>query len=137
MYFVEKEINKIVFVIISFILGPIGVDRFIRGQVGIGIFKLLTIGGVWGILWIVDFIIAITKLGKYKENFIFREGFYCSHCKSWGTWNCPECGSTGNTTDVCLGGKGCYKSIAYLNCSCNNRIKFKTGIWLEPINEKK
>jgi hypothetical protein len=32
MYFVEKEINKIVFVIISFILGPIGVDRFIRGQ---------------------------------------------------------------------------------------------------------
>lgn len=57
----EKKINKHVFVwVCNFLVGGLGVDRFVRGQVGLGILKLLTIGGV-GIWALVDWIISMTK----------------------------------------------------------------------------
>lgn len=68
----EKSINKHLFVWVAcFLVGGLGVDRFMRGQTGLGIFKLLLslIGwiplglgtfAVW--IWvIVDWIIAMTK----------------------------------------------------------------------------
>ncbi|MDR0456951.1 MAG: TM2 domain-containing protein [Treponema sp.] len=67
----EKRINKHVFTWVgTFLFGGIGVDRFMRGQIGLGILKLLTVGlgGVWSL---IDWIIALTKLGKYDQDFIF------------------------------------------------------------------
>lgn len=60
---IEKHINKHVFVWIgTFLCGIFGVDRFMRGQIGLGILKILfnwcTVG-IWGI---VDWIIALVKV---------------------------------------------------------------------------
>lgn len=60
---VARKINKHVFVWVgNFLFGGLGVDRFLRGQIGLGIFKLLL--GSWltlGIWPLVDFIISISK----------------------------------------------------------------------------
>lgn len=57
----EKKINKHIFVwIANYLFGEIGVDRFMRGQIGLGILKLITFGGA-GIWWAVDWIISLTK----------------------------------------------------------------------------
>jgi TM2 domain-containing membrane protein YozV len=89
----EKRINKHLYTWVgAFIFGGLGINRFMRGQVGLGILKLVA----WGIaafmpagnqisLWIVklaiiigigiwsliDWIIALTKLGKYENEFVF------------------------------------------------------------------
>lgn len=58
-FYMEKRINKHVFAwVFCFLLGELGVDRFVRGQVGLGILKLLTAGGcgVWSLIdWIFVF----------------------------------------------------------------------------------
>ena len=49
--------------LLSWILGELGIDRFYRGQIGLGILKLITAGGV-GIWWLIDAIIATVKFGE-------------------------------------------------------------------------
>lgn len=49
--------------IISWSIGYCGIDRFYRGQVGLGILKLITLGG-FGIWWFVDACIWSYKLGQ-------------------------------------------------------------------------
>lgn len=71
--------NKNLFVwVFTFLLG-FGVDRFIRGQIALGIIKLLTAGG-WGIWAIVDWIIAMSKAYGSSfsgtEDFVFIDGQY-------------------------------------------------------------
>lgn len=64
----------------SFLLGGLGIDRFIRGQVGIGICKLLLGWLTFGIWPLVDWIIAMVEaygssFGSDKE-FVFIDGKY-------------------------------------------------------------
>ncbi|MDD3679093.1 MAG: TM2 domain-containing protein [Patescibacteria group bacterium] len=60
-----KELNWILTLVLSIFLGQLGVDRFMMGQVGLGILKLITFGG-FGIWWLVDVIRIATK-SEYKN----------------------------------------------------------------------
>lgn len=76
----EKRINKHVFVwVAAFLFGGIGVDRFLRGQVGMGILKIIT-GAGCGIWYVVDLIIALAKAygGAFgsEEEVVFINGKY-------------------------------------------------------------
>lgn len=82
-----RTINKHVFVWVgNFLFGGLGVDRFMRGQVGLGVLKLLLstigwitiVGGFAGWIWtLVDWIISMTKAygSAYasSENLTFDE----------------------------------------------------------------
>ena len=62
-----KVYDKHIFVwIFTFLLGGLGIDRFLRGQIGLGIVKLITAGGL-GVWSLIDFIIALLKV--YGEPF--------------------------------------------------------------------
>ena len=53
------EKNKKIAILLSFLLGYLGVDRFYLGYYGMGVLKLLTLGG-FGIWWLIDFIFIYT-----------------------------------------------------------------------------
>jgi len=55
--------NPITLLVVSLFIGGLGVDRFMLGQTGLGIAKLLTCGGL-GIWTIIDW---FTIMGKAKE----------------------------------------------------------------------
>ena len=74
------RMNKHVFAWVgNFLFGGLGVDRFMRGQVGLGILKLLTAGG-FGVWTLIDFIIALTEVygGAFgqSEEVVFVNGQY-------------------------------------------------------------
>jgi len=89
-----KRVNKILFLLAAFPLGFLGVDRFIRGHTKLGILKIVTLGGFYGIWVLVDFIIACTKFGKFKKDFMFFTGFRCDQQEFREEWGC-YCGKTG------------------------------------------
>ena len=61
-----RKMNKHIFTwVLSCLCGMYGVDRFVRGQIGLGIFKILTFGG-FGIWYMADLGIAIYK--SYLED---------------------------------------------------------------------
>ncbi|MDE6482199.1 MAG: TM2 domain-containing protein [Rikenellaceae bacterium] len=55
--------DPVLLLIISLFFGSLGIDRFMLGQVGLGIFKLITFGGL-GFWTLIDWFII---MGKTKE----------------------------------------------------------------------
>ena len=55
-----RKLNLMLTLVLSFFFGSLGVDRFMMGQIGLGILKLITWGGM-GIWWLIDFILIATK----------------------------------------------------------------------------
>lgn len=65
-----RHINKHLFVWVgTFVAGGFGVDRFLRGQIGAGVCKLLFSWLTLGIWPLVDFIVALSKAygGAYSN----------------------------------------------------------------------
>ena len=63
-----RRCNKHIFTwIFNFVLGIYGVDRFARGQIGLGLLKMLTFGG-FGFWYLADLIVAILEsyVGPYR-----------------------------------------------------------------------
>ena len=49
--------------LISWSIGFFGADRFYKGEVGLGILKLITLGA-FGVWWFIDAILWTCRLGK-------------------------------------------------------------------------
>jgi TM2 domain-containing membrane protein YozV len=66
---VARRWNKHIFTwVLSFLLGMYGADRFARGQIGLGLLKLMTFGGL-GFWYMADVVIAALKsyAGGYRD----------------------------------------------------------------------
>ena len=76
-----RRCNKHVFVwVANYLLGLLGVDRFLRGQAGMGLLKLFTAGG-FGIWWLADWLISIGKAyfgSTVGDDLYFIGGYYAS-----------------------------------------------------------
>jgi len=67
---VARKVNKHIFTwVFSFFLGLYGIDRFSRGQTGLGLLKLMTFGG-FGFWYLYDVIVALFQsyVGPYKDS---------------------------------------------------------------------
>ena len=69
----RRRVKKVLYVLMAFFFGGLGVQRFLRGQVGLGVLMILV--GWWitfGIWPLVDFIISLVKLPVYPgEEYVF------------------------------------------------------------------
>ena len=55
-----KKLSWVLTLVLSILVGSLGVDRFMMGQIGLGILKLITAGGC-GIWWLIDVILIAMK----------------------------------------------------------------------------
>lgn len=65
----KKNVNWILTLLMSLFFGSLGVDRFIMGQIGLGLLKLITAGG-FGIWWLVDVILIASHYNFKNVNWI-------------------------------------------------------------------
>ena len=63
--------NWIVAVVLSFFLGVLGIDRFYLGYTGIGLAKLLTIGGL-GVWALIDCVLIAVRVVPDSEGLPLR-----------------------------------------------------------------
>lgn len=60
-----------IMLVISILVGELGVDRFLLGEIGLGVLKLITCGGC-GIWWLID-VILIMKRTREHNAFEFNK----------------------------------------------------------------
>lgn len=65
----KKDKNWIAALLLSILVGSLGIDRFYMGYVGLGILKLITFGG-FGIWWLIDLILVAMKHDFAKVNWV-------------------------------------------------------------------
>ena len=56
----KKKRTMVAALVLSILVGGLGIDRFYLGYIGLGILKLITAGGC-GIWWLIDIILIATK----------------------------------------------------------------------------
>lgn len=59
--------NPTTILIVSILIGSLGIDRFMLGQTGLGVAKLLTCGGL-GIWWLIDLFLVMGKAREVNYN---------------------------------------------------------------------
>ena len=59
----DKNLSEHIVMILSWLLGYLGADRFYKGQILWGVLKLITFGG-GGIWWIIDAVYYTYQAGK-------------------------------------------------------------------------
>lgn len=65
----QKKLDWVLTLVMSIFFGLFGVDRFMMGQIGWGILKLCTFGGLL-IWWIVDMILIATKFDYHNIKWV-------------------------------------------------------------------
>ena len=60
----NSEKDWLVTLILSIVVGGLGIDRFYTGSIVLGVLKLVTLGGL-GLWWLIDLIMLVT--GNYKD----------------------------------------------------------------------
>ena len=65
----KKDKKWLTALLLSILIGSLGVDRFYLGHGGLGILKLITFGGL-GIWWLIDLILIATKHNFSKVNWV-------------------------------------------------------------------
>jgi TM2 domain-containing membrane protein YozV len=58
--------DRVLILVISVFLGALGIDRFLVGDVGLGLLKLLT-GGVCGIFWLIDIFLIMGRVDDFNR----------------------------------------------------------------------
>jgi TM2 domain-containing membrane protein YozV len=70
----KREVNWVLVLVLSIIVGALGVDRFVLGKVGTGILKLLvtlvSLGFLAWIWWIIDIVLIATKSDSFGVKWI-------------------------------------------------------------------
>lgn len=64
---ITKNVDSIIYLIITMFLGMFGVHKFIDKKIGLGILYLFTCG-LFGIGWIIDIVKTIISLNDHKQN---------------------------------------------------------------------
>jgi TM2 domain-containing membrane protein YozV len=64
-----RNVNWLLTLLMSIFFGYWGVDRFIMGHIGLGILKIITIGGL-GVWYLIDIILIATKYQFKNVNWI-------------------------------------------------------------------
>ncbi len=59
--------SKVIMAVICFLLGGLGIHRFVMGYTGMGILIILTLGGFFGILVLVDLVRILTGSLKMAD----------------------------------------------------------------------